>query len=225
MQITVVGSHTWSLAPERGTVHLLVDIEGDDRASTSRAAAEVVDALGHDLHRLRTGDDAPLTWYSVGPLVTRSWRPWGPDGQPLALRFGAGANLKAKFHDFAALAEVTGGWAEREGVQLTHVEWTLTDATRMAAEAAALTRAVEDARARALAIAHAAGWADVDLEEVADPGLLVAPTPMPGHGFVPLSGSSMRAMAYKEDAAGGGGLAPEDVRGEAVVHARFRASR
>ena len=224
MQITVVGSHSWSLAPERGTVHLHVDIEGDDRAATSRAAAEVVDALGRDVHRLRQGHDAPLTWYSVGPLVTRSWRPWGPDGQPLPPRYGASADLRAKFRDFSALAEVTGGWAEREGVQLTHVEWALTEATRTASEAAALTRAVEQARARALALAQAAGYATVEVEEVADPGLLVAPPPVGGP--VPLAGSMARAVAFKaEDAGGGGGLAPEDVRGEAVVHARFRAGR
>ncbi len=221
MLITVVGTHAWSLAPERGTVHVLVDLEGDDRAGTSRAAADVVDALGRDLHHLRQGDASPLTWYSVGPLVTRSWRPWGPDGQPLPPRYGAGATLKAKFRDFAALSEVTGAWAEREGVQVNHVEWALTEATRTATEAAALTRAVEEARTRALAIAQAAGWAEVELEEVADPGLLDASPPP---GAVPAAGM-MRAMAYKEDAAGGGGLAPEDVRGEAVVHARFRASR
>lgn len=223
MQITVVGSHAWSLAPERGTVHLLVDIEGEERASVSREAAELVDALGRDLHRLRQGSDAPLTWHSVGPLGTRSWRPWGPDGQPLAPRFGAGASLKAKFRDFAALAEVTGGWAEREGVQISHVEWALTDATRTATEAAALTRAVEEARSRALAIAHAAGWADVELEEVADPGLLVTPTPGPGP--VPMAARSVNLSYAKDESMGGGGLAPEDVRGEAVVHARFRASR
>ncbi|HHU40060.1 MAG TPA: SIMPL domain-containing protein [Propionibacterium sp.] len=220
MQITVVGSHAWSLPPERGTVHLHVDLEGEDRASTSRAAAEVVDALGRDLHRLRQGEDAPLTWYSVGPLITRSWRPWGPDGQPLALRFGASATLTAKFRDFTVLADVIGGWAEREGVQITHVEWALTDATRTATEAAALARAVEDARARALAIAQAAGRTQVEVEEVSDPGLLVAPQPVPPR---PMAGRAM-ALSHQEDA-GGGGLAPEDVRGEAVVHARFRASR
>lgn len=222
MQITVVGSHAWSLAPERATVHLQIDLEGDDRAATSRGAAELVDALGRDLHRLRQGDGAPLTWYSVGPLVTRSWRPWGPDGQPMAMRYGASATLKAKFRDFAALAEVTGGWAEREGVQLSHVEWALTDATRTATEAAALTRAVEEARVRALAIAQAAGWSSVELVEVADPGLLAVP---PGGGPVPMASGFGRAMALKQDASGGGGLAPEDVRGEAVVHARFVAGR
>ena len=221
MRITVVGSHAWSIAPERGTVHLLVDLEGDDRAATSRSAAEVVDALGRDLHRLRQGSDAPLTWYSVGPLVTRSWRPWGPDGQPMAPRFGASANLKAKFRDFTAMAEATTRWAEHDGVQVTHVEWALTDATRTTTEAAALTRAVEEARARALAIAQAAGWSDVELEEVADPGLLVAP---PGVGPAPMAAGALRSMAFKDESAGGG-VAPEDVRGEAVVHARFRATR
>ena len=222
MRITVVGSHAWSIAPERGTVHLLVDLEGDDRAATSRSAAEVVDALGRDLHRLRQGSDAPLTWYSVGPLVTRSWRPWGPDGQPMAPRFGASANLKAKFRDFTAMAEATTRWAEHDGVQVTHVEWALTDATRTTTEAAALTRAVEEARGRALAIAQAAGWRDIEIQEVADPGLLAAEPP--GGGTVPVASGAMR-MSFKEDAGGGGGLAPEDVRGEAVVHARFEAHR
>lgn len=224
MQITVVGTHEWSLAPERATVHLQVDVESEDRASASRSAAALVDALGRDLHRLRQGDGAPLTWYTVGPLVTRSWRPWGPDGQPLAPRFGASSQLTARFRDFGALSEATGAWSEREGVQVTHVAWSLTDATRRATESAALTRAVEEARSRALAIAHAAGWAEVELQEVADPGLLVAPplgTPAP---MAAAMGRSVN-LSFKEDSGGGGGLAPEDVRGEAVVHARFLARR
>ncbi|MDO5535762.1 MAG: SIMPL domain-containing protein, partial [Propionibacteriaceae bacterium] len=222
MQITVIGSHAWSLPPERATVHITVDVEGEERAATSREATAIVDALGRDLHRLRQGSDAPLTWYTVGPLATRSWRPWGPDGQPMATRFGASAILTAKFRDFAALSEVTGGWAEREGVQITRVAWTLTDATRTATEAAALTRAVEEARSRALAIAQAAGWSEVDVLEVADPGLLAGHgggTPQPAQ-----AGGNLRMMAAKEDSSGGA-LAPEDVHGEAVVHARFEARR
>ena len=71
------------------------------------------------------------------------------------------------------------------------------------------------------AIAQAAGWSEVELEEVADPGLLVAP---PGVGPAPMAAGALRSMAFKDESAAGG-VAPEDVRGEAVVHARFRATR
>lgn len=222
MQITVVGRHEWSLAPERATIYLTVDLEGADRAATSREASAIVDALARDLHQLRMGKDAPLTWHSVGPLVTRVWRPYNERGEVMPPRYGASASLKAKFRNFTALSEVTSQWAERDGVQLGQVEWALTDESRTSVEAAALTRAVDQARVRALAIAQAAGWADVEVEEVADPGLLAPP---PGGGAVPLAAeASYGRMAFKHDSGGGGGLAPEDVRGEAVIHARFRAT-
>lgn len=221
MQITVVGTHAWSLAPERGTVHIGVDLEGDDRTATSRAAADAVEALASDLHDLRQGADAAVTWYSVGPLSTRSWRPYNERGEVLPPRYGAGALLKAKFRDFTALADATIRWAGREGVQLHHVEWTLTDATRTSIEAAALTHAVEEARTRALAIAQAAGWAEVEAVEIADPGLLAGP---PG-GSGPLEMGHARMAAFAASDTGGAGVAPEDVRGEAVLHARFEARR
>lgn len=219
MKIAVVGTHSWSAPPERGTVHITVDVEGPDRAETVQVATALVDALAADLHRLRAGADAPVSWYSVGPLVTRTWRPYQERGQA-APQFAAGASLQATFTDFTALSDATLGWAQRDGVQIGDVFWTLTDATEASLEATALTRAVDQARARALAIAQASGYAEVTIEEVADPGLLPSEQPRP---VAMMAASFDRSHGKRESS--GATIAPEDVRGEAVIHARFSAAR
>ncbi|MFP5416591.1 MAG: SIMPL domain-containing protein [Actinomycetes bacterium] len=216
MQITVVGTHPYERAPERATMHVTIDLEGPDRATTSRDAAALRDSVGSELQRLRDEPGSPLESFSVGPLMTRSWRPPHERGHVLPLQYGASARVRATFADFERLAELMNALAGREGVRLDHVEWTLTDQTRRQVEADALTRAVAEARSRALAIAQASGWAGVDVVEVADPGLLDPDSPWP----------QPRVMreAMMAGAVGGPGLVPEDIRGEARVHARFVAT-
>lgn len=220
MRITVVGTHEYALAPERATVLVRVDVEGTDRVETSRAAAHQVDALRADLEELRGRPGSPLTWFSVGTLLTRSWRPYSNTGEAMAPMYGASVLVRARFSDFGALAQATDAWARHDGVRLEDVTWEWTDVTRAKVEAMALTRAVEEARNRALAIAQASGYVEVEIEEVADPGLLgeQAPGPQP-YG-------AATAVAMKRDGGGSpAGVIPDDLRGEARVHARFRAVR
>lgn len=221
LRITVAGHNEYSLPPERATVHLTVDVEGPDRVATSEEATRLVSDISEELHGLRRRPATPpLTWYSVGPVVTRWWHPYNDRGEAMPPRYGASAQLRAKFSDFPAMADVLAGWAGRQSLRIDHVEWTLTDDTRASVEATALTRAVGQARARALAIAQAAGWQDVELQEVADPGLLSEPG-----GGEPVPVAMAMGFARRDAAGGGGGLVPEDVHGEARVHARFVATR
>lgn len=221
MQITVVGSSEYSLPPERATAAVLVSAQDTDAGrAAKRAQAEVV-RIDQELRRLSTGDEAPVTWFSVGPQTTSSWQPTNNQGKPGVRRFQATARIQAKFRDFSVLSDCITAWGASEDVNVQHVTWTLTDETRLRVEAEALTDAVADARQRALAIAEASGFGEVIVEQVADPGLLGE------SGAAPQAyeGAAMPAMMRGKASSGGADLSPEDVRGTTRVHARFRADR
>jgi len=219
MDITVVGTHEYSVPPERGTIHLDVGFEGPELAGVLSASADLVNELNRHLEALRSGDAAPVTWHAVGPLGTRSWRPYNNQGLVMPLRHAASAHVQAKFRDFEALARFTGEWGARDGVRTGQVVWTLTDGRRTALESATLERAVQDARRRALVIARAAGAGEVEAVEVADPGLLSGTR---GGAEAPQHhAAALRAAADSGESAAA--VLPEDVRGTATVHARYRA--
>lgn len=219
MQISVMGTSEYSIPPERGTAQMRVTAEDVDAARASRRAQSAVARIDAEVRRLAAGDDAPVTWFSVGPLTTSSWQPTNPQGKPGPRRYSASARIQVKFRDFTELAAAVTRWGADEDVNVGYVEWALTDATRLEVEAKALTDAVADARQRATAIATACGYATIRVEQVADPGLLGENGPMPAVAYDGPAGVMMRGKAVAETTE----LSPEDVRGSAKVHARFRA--
>ena len=93
-------------------------------------------------------------------------------------------------------------------------EWnTLTEETRGRIEAEALTQAIGRARRRAVAMATVDGGQDVEIVEIADPGLL-------GGQVVGAEPGVMRQFARSAEA-GSVHLLPEDVEVTEVVHVRF----
>lgn len=219
MDITVVGSHEYSVAPERGTLHLQVGFEGGALPEVVGESIELVNAVSAQLEQLRAGGTAPVTWHAVGPLGTRSWRPYNNQGQIMPMRHAATAHVQAKFRDFTALARFAADWGVRDGIRVGRVEWSVTEQRRAELEAGTLERAVREARRRALVIARAAGAEEVEVVEVADPGLLSGTQ---GAAGTPLH----QAAAFRSSAGAEAGdsavILPEDVTGSATVHARFR---
>jgi uncharacterized protein YggE len=214
MEITVAGTGTASLRPERATVHLTAGFEGPEPQSAKERTAELVQRLAADVARLRAADPSPTTWSAVLPVRTFSWRPFSDKGNLTPLVHRALAEVRVKFRDVGALARFVDAWAGVDGITIAGVRWTLTEATRQAQERRVLTQAVEQARARALVIAAAAGAGDVRIVEVADPGLLAGDR----RGTAPPSAVAARSGAAD---AGAVDLAPEDIEISAVVHARF----
>jgi uncharacterized protein YggE len=221
MEITVVGTHEYSVPPERGTVHLDVGFEGSDLTRAVHASTELVNALNGHLEQLRAGGAGAVTWHAVGPLGTRSWRPYNNQGNVLPMRHAATAHVQAKFRDFVGLARFTTDWGARDGVRLGRVEWTVTEQRRAELESATLECAVRDARRRALVIARTVGADDVEVVEVADPGLLSGTRGQPDG---PLHATAAFRAGGAAESADTAAILPEDVTGSATVHARFRAA-
>ena len=219
--ITVRGEHETRVAPEQGIVHASVRAEGPARGAVIERIAALALPLREDLAARK--DAGGISEWSSQRVSVWSNRPWNDQGKQLALVHYASIEVTATFTDFASLSWWVSDIAEREGVQIDNVTWSLTPASARSIEAEVAAEAVTVAVSRATAYANALGLGTVAPLEIADLGLLQrsesAPTTAP---------KMMRAMAMGAmDAAGGAPTVefqPENIVVTAAVEARFSAS-
>lgn len=214
VEITVSGRAERRVPPELAVVTLRVGFEAERPEPAVRQTTELANALGSALRALRDAAPSPVRETALLPLSTSSWRPWSNDGRQLPLRHRAESRARLTFTDFAALPAFMDRWGREPGIQVDGVEWRLTRGTEDRVTAEVLAEAVRDARARAEALAAAAGEGRVSFVALSDSPLTPAEPPQPRF-----------ARAAMMDSAGGGGegidLTPEDIEIAAVVHARF----
>lgn len=210
MRITVTGRANARLRPELATLSLRVGFESPTPGAALEQATRLANAIGDALEELDAADPCPVESTALLPLTTDSWRPWGSDGNQLPPRFRANARATLVFNDFRALSGFIDRWGREEGLSVEGVEWSLTKARNADETRSILGAAVVDARARAMALAVAAGEDGVRFVELSD-------TPFRAGEPEP------RMYARAAMAAGGDGidLTPEDVELEAVIHAVF----
>lgn len=211
MQVTVQGSHRVEVPPERATLSLLVLAEAGTREKALAEVTTTANALGAELAAL-----AGVVSQVVSPVRVHAWRPTDASGRRLPERVSAQVDLTGVFADLDELAAFTARAGARDGVQVGGVGWSITDATRDRLEAETIAAALAPAHTRALAIARAAGASDVEVIEVADPGLLGGVDPRP-------EATAYRALASTGDFGGGGvDVVPADVEVVETLHVRFR---
>lgn len=214
MRITVTGRANTRLRPELATLSLRVGFESTTPGAALEQATTLANAVGDALDELDAADPCPVESTALLPLTTDSWRPWGSDGNQLPLRYRANGRATLVFNDFRALSRFIDRWGREEGVSVEGVEWSLSQARKADETRSILWAAVADARARALALAVAAGEDGVRFVELSD-------TPFRGNDPEP------RMYARAAMAAGGTGngdgidLTPEDIELDAVVYAVF----
>lgn len=221
--ITVQGQHSSFHPAERSTVHLSIHFDGARRGpvfDATNVAAEDVRGRVSTLHDSQKG---PVTWWSSDSVQVWGDRPWNQEGKQLPVVYHARINFTAKFSDFEALSRFVEDMAGLDGVTLSELEWTLTDARRVAVTAEVRSRAVKDAVAKATVYAQSIGLGTVRAIAIADPGMLGDQVGASSSGMQFASSSrQFKAM----DAAGSPELSlkPEDIEVAAVVDARFVAS-
>lgn len=216
MEISVQGTHEETVQPEIGRLHASAQVEASHKDEVLRTATSVVQRLHAELTRLQ--EAGKVSQIVVRPITTSSWRPVSRGRQQPPI-YRAHADVRADFTDFASLADLAAHLGALEGLELNRVEWRLTDATRRQLENTCLTRAVEQARDRALAMARAAGESAVAFVKLADPGLLGQRPVVESFGGMPQPGM-MRSAMMTDDLAGIE-IQPEDLTVNAVVEARF----
>jgi uncharacterized protein YggE len=216
MEISVQGTHEETVRPEIARLHAGATAEAADLQEVLRTATEVVQSVAAELNRLQ--QDGAVREVVVRPISTSSWRPVARGRQQPPI-YRASAGLQADFTDFAALADLAARFGATEGLELNWVEWRLTDPTRRELEGVCLTRAVEQARERALVMARAAGESEVAFVQLADPGLLSEAPVVRQQAFAAPSG--MLRSAKSSDELAGIELQPEDLTVSGTVQARF----
>lgn len=216
MEISVQAAHEETVRPEIGRLHAGVRVEAGSKTEVLRTATGVVQLLQSELNRLH--ERGAVAEVVVRPLSTSTWRPVvkGRQAPPI---FRAYAGLQADFTDFMALADLAAQFGDTDGLELHWVEWRLTDDSRRALEEVCLTRAVEQARERALVMARAAGEAGVRFIQLADPGLMGERSAQPEVLAAAAPGRMRGAMA--SDQLAGIELQPADLTVDVVVQARF----
>ena len=220
--ITVQGTSSIKHAPERATVTITVSHDGPDRDKVFAKTSQVSDAIATALKGLHDPASGPVVAWSSDRVSVWSDRPWNNEGTQLPLVFHATISARATFTDFDALARWIETVATTSGVNVGSIDWELLDATRDALLEQVRTQAVQDAAAKALVYARAAGLTAVTAVAIADPGLLGSPE---GPAPVPFPGAAPRMFAMKATSdASALSFTPQELEVAAQVDARFAAS-
>jgi uncharacterized protein len=221
--ITVQGSSSIKHAPERATVSISVAHDGPARDAAFAQTSKVVEAISTALTGLHDATAGPVVAWSSDRISVWSDRPWNNEGAQLPLVFHTSIGVRATFSDVDALARWVETVATTSGVTVASIQWELLDATRDALLAEVRTKAVQDAAAKALVYARAAGLTEVTATAIADPGLLGSPdgSPQP----LGAAGGAPRMFAAKamSDSAPLA-FTPQELEVAAQVDARFAAS-
>ncbi|WP_255513547.1 SIMPL domain-containing protein [Homoserinibacter sp. GY 40078] len=220
-EITVQGHFTAWIPAERATVSIVVGFDGPERSSVLSSVTAAVQTVTSSIAPLHDPQDGPVTWWSSDRIRVWAQRPWNTEGKQLAPVHHASIAVSVKFKDFDALAEWLTEAATVPGVQVSGIEWALTQARRTSVTTEVRSRAVKGAADKARVFAQAIGASDVRAVAISDPGMLgvrsTADTTSP---------ATMRAAA--STGSGGGDrvldFTPEDIEVSVSVDARFEAS-
>lgn len=218
-RIVVSGHSSFHAPAERGTVRIGVGLIGDQREAVLQRAGQLHTLVAEQARQHVEAGRA--TWWGADNVVASVREEWLKPQPHLdavkVRRFWAGADVRVKFRDFAALASWCTQVALLEGVSIGAVTWALTDARREGLVRQVRTQAAQDAAVRAQAFADALGLGPVRLVTLFEDGL------RPDVGEVAaVLGVTGRAYAASSNA-DGFQVRPEDIEVSATVTADFDA--
>lgn len=199
-------------AAERATVGLTIGFDGPERTDvrerSTLALAECIDSIT----RLHDSVDGPLVDWTSDDVQVWADRPWSNEGIQLPLVHHSRATVSATFIDFVQLSLWLEETANRDGVTVGGIAWTVTDLTRRELEARAQRDAVAHALDKASVYAASLGLSTVTPLELSEPAVFAQP-------FGRQEDTRMFAMASGAPV----DFTPAPVRVDVEVHVRFTA--
>jgi uncharacterized protein len=165
-------------------------------------------------------EDAAITHWSMGNLSTGSI-PNYKDGKQVSTDFTASTSFAVKFRDFSKLGVIASDLSTVPHVNLSNIDWRLTDATAASLASQSRTSAAEDALSRATDYARPFGCKQVVAFEISDSstGLPVSQTASV------MRSKKMALMKHQYRGSDDDVLSfqPEDVSLSSTVTIKFRA--
>lgn len=218
---SVQGHATRHQPAERGTIRLIVQFSGENRASVLARAAQVhADVVERAKAEVASG---AATWWGSQAVVASAYDEWvkpSPNVDSVKVRrFRAGADVQVKFVDFSALAAWSAQVASIEGVAVNGITWALTEARRDAVLRDVRAEAARDSVERARAYANALGYDDVRLLALFEDGL--RPNVSGGTGAAAMG---MRGAPVPSGGVPVFEMRPDDIVVTAAITADFEAA-
>jgi uncharacterized protein YggE len=210
--IAVHGSASRLLPAERGTVHLALELEHDDRATALQQVAELHARFRAEAEAFVANGTA--TWWGSDQVWVRPDVRWEGEHPQRRTVQVATARVHVRFQDFTALSTWILDAGSVLGVTIPGIDWTVTRTHEQEVEREMRVEAVRDAVARAEAYASAIGGSAVELQAVWEAGLRPVPSASPSVG-----GWRAQSMARKGEP--GIELRPDDIEIRAEVTADF----
>lgn len=214
MQISVEGRQQVTVAPERAELSLTAVLEGAERDKVIRDVTVIANQIGREVEQLQ--HVGSVERHTVQPLRVNSWK----KNRTSPERITVSVDLQITFIDFESLGRYTADLGGRDGVRLGWVNWSLTDATADRLRDECIEGAVARARQRAEAMARAAGAGEIEITEIADPGLLGTPEARQSFDAMrPMMAMSARGKAMEEPEAVV--VVPQEIEIGAQLQLRF----
>ncbi|GAB3124766.1 SIMPL domain-containing protein [Glaciibacter psychrotolerans] len=218
--ITVQGRHTAWHPPERATAAVTVAFEGPRRQLVVSDTTRVADAVRTTIVDRHDSPAGPVTRWSSDAVNVWSTVPWNNEGIQLPPVFHAAIGFSVRFKDFAVLTQWIEEIADRDGVSVGNIEWSLTEARKAAMTATVQALAVNNATTKASVYAKSIGLGSVRAIALADPGMLGDNSGGVSAGGVH-DGIFVRALAVSGESELS--LKPQELEISAAIDARFVA--
>lgn len=211
VEITVRGSHSERLAPEQATVYANLAADGPQPQPVFDAVAAALADVTASLESRHHAGRGPVTAFVVEQARLSSHRPYNSQGKQLPPVHTAAVSITATFTDFDDLAAWVSGSAGVPGLGVHHIDWALSEPTRLQVERRARQEALRDAKRRAQDYADALDLGQVAVRTISDPG-----TGGPGMPKVMMARAMSDAIESPQIS-----LRPDEVQIEVQVEATF----
>lgn len=152
LKIQVNGESRITRLAEQGILRLTVESEGSDLETVSKDVISRSNELSELFKTLspKTNDgtataDAAVTKFASTFLRTRNYIPYDKDNKPLPKVYQASMSLSVVFRDITKLSQVIGQLVTYSNVEISAIDWSLSDATRKALRSQMRKEAIHDA--------------------------------------------------------------------------------
>lgn len=222
LELNINGSSTIIRRAERAVVNINVSFSSESRESASKEVISTVNTLqemfkGHCPQTAEgvATDDAAITHWAMNTLSTSSYVRYDRDNKPLPREYTCRTTFVVKFRDFGVLGGILTDLAPMSNVEISNINWRVSDATKSSLGTQSRKEAIENAVLKANDFASVLADKKPRAVEIDEKHTSSA------------TSSHMRALkgqvgtAYADGEKNGLSFEPEDVSLTTNVHVKF----